>query len=172
MIHSLAGELGLDVYMVSLSRMGLDDTSLSSLISELPERCIALMEDIDDAFHQGLTRDLDDEDSEDDFDWEEVAVPTNEPVVVEVDGQREGPSSSALPVERQNIEITLQARPKVDDAAKCVLHSIFPKALLNSLCGSVGREPQLSMLRGWLGLAVTRCTQYYLWPMRARGISG
>ena len=61
MIHSLAGELGLDVYIVSLSRMGLDDTSLSSLISELPERCIALMEDIDAAFHHGLTRDLDEE---------------------------------------------------------------------------------------------------------------
>lgn len=61
MIHSLAGELGLDVYIVSLSRMGLDDTTLSSLISELPERCIALMEDIDAAFHHGLTRDLDGE---------------------------------------------------------------------------------------------------------------
>lgn len=65
MIHSLAGELGLDVYIITLSRAGLDDTSLSALISELPERCIALMEDIDAAFHQGLTRDLD-EDEEDD----------------------------------------------------------------------------------------------------------
>ncbi|KIP02268.1 hypothetical protein PHLGIDRAFT_96183 [Phlebiopsis gigantea 11061_1 CR5-6] len=64
MIHSLAGELGLDVYIVSLSRMGLDDTSLSSLISELPERCIALMEDIDAAFHHGLTRELDNGDSD------------------------------------------------------------------------------------------------------------
>jgi len=61
MIHSLAGELGLDVYVVSLSRAGLDDTSLSELISELPERCIALMEDIDAAFHHGLTRDLDED---------------------------------------------------------------------------------------------------------------
>lgn len=64
MIHSLAGELGLDVYVVSLSRMGLDDTSLGSLISELPERCIALMEDIDAAFHHGLTRDFDEDNSE------------------------------------------------------------------------------------------------------------
>lgn len=60
MIHSLAGELGLDVYIISLSRAGLDDTSLSALISDLPERCIALMEDIDAAFHHGLTRDLED----------------------------------------------------------------------------------------------------------------
>jgi len=61
MIHSLAGELGLDVYVISLSRTGLDDTALSELISDLPERCIALMEDIDAAFHQGIeSRDLND----------------------------------------------------------------------------------------------------------------
>lgn len=62
MIHSLAGELGLDVYIISLARAGLDDTALSTLMSELPERCIALMEDIDAAFHHGLTRDMGDED--------------------------------------------------------------------------------------------------------------
>jgi mitochondrial chaperone BCS1 len=60
MIHSLAGELGLDVYVISLSRTGLDDSALSELTSELPERCIALMEDIDAAF-QGLeNRNLED----------------------------------------------------------------------------------------------------------------
>lgn len=57
MIHSMAGELGLDVYVISLSRMGLDDTALSELISELPEKCIALIEDIDAAFHHGVNRD-------------------------------------------------------------------------------------------------------------------
>ncbi|RDB23454.1 putative mitochondrial chaperone BCS1-B [Hypsizygus marmoreus] len=56
-IHSLAGELGLDVYIISLSRAGMDDTALSSLISDLPEKCIALMEDIDAAFTQSLNRD-------------------------------------------------------------------------------------------------------------------
>ncbi|KAF9240606.1 P-loop containing nucleoside triphosphate hydrolase protein [Melanogaster broomeanus] len=54
LIHSIAGELGLNVYIVSLSRSGLDDTALSELISDLPERCIALMEDIDAAFHHGF----------------------------------------------------------------------------------------------------------------------
>lgn len=44
------------MYIVSLSRSGLDDTGLSELISALPERCIALMEDIDAAFHHGLNR--------------------------------------------------------------------------------------------------------------------
>ena len=61
MIHSLAGELGLDVYIISLSRASLDDTSLITLIAELPKRCIAIMEDIDAAFHHGLTRNLQDE---------------------------------------------------------------------------------------------------------------
>ncbi|KDR80757.1 hypothetical protein GALMADRAFT_241190 [Galerina marginata CBS 339.88] len=63
-IHSLAGELGLDVYIISLSRSGLDDTALSELISDLPERCIALMEDIDAAFSQTLKRDLEKEDDQ------------------------------------------------------------------------------------------------------------
>ena len=56
-IHSLAGELGLDIYIISLSKNGLDDSTLSSLISSLPEQCIAIMEDIDAAFTHGLTRD-------------------------------------------------------------------------------------------------------------------
>lgn len=57
-IHSLAGELGLDIYIVSLSRSGMDDSSLNECISELPEKCIALMEDIDAAFTTPLNRDL------------------------------------------------------------------------------------------------------------------
>jgi len=56
MIHSLAGELGLDIYIVSLSRSGLDDNALHELIADLPEKCIALMEDIDAAFHHSITR--------------------------------------------------------------------------------------------------------------------
>ncbi|KAF9528760.1 P-loop containing nucleoside triphosphate hydrolase protein [Crepidotus variabilis] len=65
-IHSLAGELGLDVYVVSLSRSGLDDSALNELIADLPEKCIALMEDIDAAFSQTLNRDADESDDEDD----------------------------------------------------------------------------------------------------------
>ena len=57
-IHSLAGELGLDIYIISLSKAGLDDTSLNSLICSLPEQCVAIMEDIDAAFTHGLTRDI------------------------------------------------------------------------------------------------------------------
>ena len=58
MIQSIAGELGLNVYIVTLSRIGMDDSSLNELISNMPRRCIALMEDIDAAFKTGITRDL------------------------------------------------------------------------------------------------------------------
>ncbi|KAH9929166.1 P-loop containing nucleoside triphosphate hydrolase protein [Fomitopsis serialis] len=55
-IRSLASELGLDVYIVTLSKAGLNDNTLYSLIAKLPERCIALMEDIDVAFRHDLTQ--------------------------------------------------------------------------------------------------------------------
>jgi len=58
MIQSIAGELGLNVYIVTLSRIGMDDSSLNELISNMPRRCIALMEDIDAAFTAGIKRDL------------------------------------------------------------------------------------------------------------------
>ena len=58
LIHSISGELNLDVYILSLTRLGMDDASLNSTISELPEECIVLIEDIDAAFHQGIKRDL------------------------------------------------------------------------------------------------------------------
>ncbi|KZT21609.1 P-loop containing nucleoside triphosphate hydrolase protein [Neolentinus lepideus HHB14362 ss-1] len=57
LIQSIAGELGLDVYILTLSRSGLDDTVLSGLIADMPEKCIAIMEDIDAAFTQGVNRD-------------------------------------------------------------------------------------------------------------------
>ncbi|KAI0057432.1 P-loop containing nucleoside triphosphate hydrolase protein [Artomyces pyxidatus] len=64
-IHSLAGELGLDIYIISLSKYGLDDSTLSGLISSLPPECVAIMEDIDAAFTHGLTRDTAGTDLED-----------------------------------------------------------------------------------------------------------
>lgn len=66
LIHSIAGELNLDVYILSLTRLGLDDTSLSSTIADLPTQCIVLVEDVDAAFHQGVKRDLADPEKEQD----------------------------------------------------------------------------------------------------------
>ena len=51
LIHSIAGELGLDIYAGSLAKRGLDDSSLNELICALPLRRTALMEDIDATFH-------------------------------------------------------------------------------------------------------------------------
>lgn len=58
LIHSIAGELNLDVYILSLTRLGMDDSTLNSVIAELPDKCIVLVEDIDAAFHKGIKRDI------------------------------------------------------------------------------------------------------------------
>ena len=58
MIHCIAGELGLHIYILSLTVVGLDDNSLKSLISRLPRACIVLIEDIDAAFTHGMKRDI------------------------------------------------------------------------------------------------------------------
>ena len=60
---------------------------------------------------------LADNDTDDDFDWEEVAVP--EQGLQEDSGVldltvEEGPSNAP----RQHLEITIQARPKPDEAEK------------------------------------------------------
>ncbi|KAI0629346.1 P-loop containing nucleoside triphosphate hydrolase protein [Trametes polyzona] len=60
MIHSIAGDLGLSVYILSLTVGGLDDNSLKRLIAHLPERSILLIEDIDAAFHRGMKRNITD----------------------------------------------------------------------------------------------------------------
>ncbi|KAJ2928551.1 hypothetical protein H1R20_g8558, partial [Candolleomyces eurysporus] len=57
LIHSLAGELGLDIYVVSLSAKGMSDNTLSALMSNVPSRCILLLEDLDAAFTRGVSRD-------------------------------------------------------------------------------------------------------------------
>ncbi|KAK2467652.1 hypothetical protein APHAL10511_000507 [Amanita phalloides] len=64
-IQSLAGALGLDIYLISLSSGDLDDAGLTRLILDLPERCIAVMEDIDAALTHSITRESSD-DADDD----------------------------------------------------------------------------------------------------------
>ncbi|KAF8329373.1 uncharacterized protein EI90DRAFT_2997066, partial [Cantharellus anzutake] len=55
-IQALAGELGINIYVVSLAKRGLDDGNLSELINSIPSRSIILMEDIDAAFSTSLNR--------------------------------------------------------------------------------------------------------------------
>ncbi|KAJ7027914.1 hypothetical protein C8F04DRAFT_1121106 [Mycena alexandri] len=57
LIHSLAGELGLDIYVVSLSSKGMSDNTLTTLMSLVPNRCILLLEDLDAAFTRSVSRD-------------------------------------------------------------------------------------------------------------------
>ncbi|CAM0142099.1 unnamed protein product [Umbelopsis sp. WA50703] len=52
MIHSLAGELGLNIYVVTLSNKSLTDDTLGELVSDTPSRCLLLIEDVDSAFIQ------------------------------------------------------------------------------------------------------------------------
>lgn len=51
---ALAGIFGLHIYCISLSEVGLTEADLNKLFTELPQRCIVLLEDIDSA---GLRRD-------------------------------------------------------------------------------------------------------------------
>ncbi|KAI7816394.1 P-loop containing nucleoside triphosphate hydrolase protein [Gamsiella multidivaricata] len=55
-IHALAGELGLNIYVVNLSSKNLTDDTLSELVSDTPSRCLLLIEDVDAAFVQRESR--------------------------------------------------------------------------------------------------------------------
>jgi len=57
LVHALAGQLGLDIYVINLSKKGLDDSGLSELVGDLPARSVALIEEIDAAFTRGVNRD-------------------------------------------------------------------------------------------------------------------
>jgi chaperone BCS1 len=56
LIHALAGELMLDVYVVSLSSSWMSDSTLTTLMGRVPARCIVLLEDLDAAFTRSVTR--------------------------------------------------------------------------------------------------------------------
>ncbi|KAG0018338.1 hypothetical protein BGZ80_007298 [Entomortierella chlamydospora] len=56
-IHALAGELGLNIYVVNLSSKNLTDDTLSELVSDTPSRCLLLIEDVDAAFVQRESKD-------------------------------------------------------------------------------------------------------------------
>jgi mitochondrial chaperone BCS1 len=55
LVHAIAGELELDVYMVMLSRVGMDDGFLIEMLNRLPTMCILLIEDIDASFQHSLS---------------------------------------------------------------------------------------------------------------------
>ena len=59
LIHAIAGELMLDIYVVSLSSSWINDSTLTTLMGRVPARCIVLLEDLDAAFTRSTTRDED-----------------------------------------------------------------------------------------------------------------
>ncbi|KAH9177300.1 P-loop containing nucleoside triphosphate hydrolase protein [Lactarius sanguifluus] len=59
LIHALAGELTLDIYVVSLSSSWINDSTLTTLMGRVPSRCIVLLEDLDAAFTRSVSRSKD-----------------------------------------------------------------------------------------------------------------
>ncbi|KAJ7208134.1 P-loop containing nucleoside triphosphate hydrolase protein, partial [Mycena rebaudengoi] len=49
-IHAIAGELGLEIYFISLASPGIDDYTLARLIGDTPSRCILLLEYVAKSF--------------------------------------------------------------------------------------------------------------------------
>jgi chaperone BCS1 len=66
LIHALAGELSLDIYVVSLSASWINDATLTTLMGRVPARCIVLLEDLDAAFTRSVSREDDAKDSKKD----------------------------------------------------------------------------------------------------------
>ncbi|KAF8149354.1 hypothetical protein B0H34DRAFT_802368 [Crassisporium funariophilum] len=59
LIHALAGQLQLDIYVVSLSASWISDNTLTALMGRVPARCVLLLEDLDAAFVRSTNRDDD-----------------------------------------------------------------------------------------------------------------
>ncbi|KAG6836567.1 hypothetical protein H0H93_006671 [Arthromyces matolae] len=64
LIHAIAGELMLDIYVVSLSASWISDSTLTTLMGRVPARCILLLEDLDAAFTRSATREENNRDKE------------------------------------------------------------------------------------------------------------
>ncbi|KAF8875879.1 hypothetical protein CPB84DRAFT_1647874, partial [Gymnopilus junonius] len=60
LIHALAGQLQLDIYVVSLSASWVSDNTLTALMGRVPARCVLLLEDLDAAFLRSTNREEDD----------------------------------------------------------------------------------------------------------------
>ncbi|KAF8229508.1 P-loop containing nucleoside triphosphate hydrolase protein [Tricholoma matsutake] len=56
LIHAIAGQLMLDIYVVSLSASWISDSTLTTLMGRVPARCILLLEDLDAAFTRSVNR--------------------------------------------------------------------------------------------------------------------
>ncbi|KAG6890387.1 hypothetical protein C0992_001778 [Termitomyces sp. T32_za158] len=64
LIHAIAGQLMLEIYVVSLSASWISDSTLTTLMGRVPARCILLLEDLDAAFVRSSTREESKQDKE------------------------------------------------------------------------------------------------------------
>ncbi|KAF7291312.1 hypothetical protein MIND_01275300 [Mycena indigotica] len=64
LIHALAGELMLDIYVVSLSSAWINDSVLLGLMGRVPKGAMLLLEDLDAAFTRSVQRRADAEDKQ------------------------------------------------------------------------------------------------------------
>ncbi|KAJ5222970.1 ATPase AAA-type core [Penicillium citrinum] len=89
-----AGLLGLKLFLLNLDSKALDEDNLSSLFSDLPRRCIVLLEDVDTA---GVTHsrgtDPNDKDKEDD-NTEQIKGPGGDPKTQENEKEKENKEES------------------------------------------------------------------------------
>jgi chaperone BCS1 len=118
LIHALAGELMLDVYVVSLSASWMSDSTLTTLMSRVPARCILLLEDLDAAFTRSVTRNKAD---------------TGNPTVSTAEEAQEAkPSTAAAPGRRK------QTKEQVSE-----VNTLSLSGLLNALDGVAAAEGRL-----------------------------
>ncbi|CCM03890.1 uncharacterized protein FIBRA_06041 [Fibroporia radiculosa] len=79
LIHAIAGELMLDIYVVSLSSSWINDSTLTTLMGRVPARCIVLLEDLDAAFTRSTSRDKESTGSPDGSENSSSTTETTEP---------------------------------------------------------------------------------------------
>ncbi|KAF8625116.1 hypothetical protein AX15_005540 [Amanita polypyramis BW_CC] len=79
LIHAIAGELMLDIYVVSLSASWISDSTLNTLMGRVPARCILLLEDLDAAFTRSTSRDKTSRDDKEDKDKDPNSSSPNNP---------------------------------------------------------------------------------------------
>ncbi|KAF7305603.1 hypothetical protein HMN09_00813500 [Mycena chlorophos] len=115
LIHALAGELMLDIYVVSLSSAWISDSVLMGLMGRVPKGAILLLEDLDAAFTRSVQRRADADD----------------------DGKEQGPEQPAGS-KRRSREKEGRERNEMSD-----LNTLSLSGLLNALDGVAAAEGRI-----------------------------
>ncbi|KLO06556.1 P-loop containing nucleoside triphosphate hydrolase protein [Schizopora paradoxa] len=120
LIHAIAGELLLDIYVVSLSSSWMNDSTLTALMGRVPARCIVLLEDLDAAFTRSTSRD---------------SGSTGAPV--------SGPKNKKNNDDDSDDEDSSARKKKKDDHAMSDVNTLSLSGLLNALDGVAAAEGRI-----------------------------